>query len=209
MPVVNLENYRINYLYYLLPVDNMESVCRRGLLSHNSVRQQGLAHRDIADQQVNNRRAGKEVFGRPLHDYVPLYFTPKNPMLYRRREMQEDIVILCLDKNLIFRDGAIFTDGNAASIRTAFYDDIRYISMLDWTCIRAVRWNGIPDGTRKRCAEVLVPNQVPFNDIQRIVVKGQRALSEVYLALQSKIDNDGDVRVQVEPEIQLRWYFED
>lgn len=206
---VNLADFRINYLYYLLPVDNMESVCRNGLLSHNNAHQRGLVRRDIADPRVNSLRANKDALGVPLHDYVPLYFTPKNPMLYRRREIQEDIAILCLDKDLLFREGVIFSDGNAASNRTRFFDDIQYLSILDWSCIRAVRWYGFPDGRRKRCAEVLVPNGIPFTDIQRIIVRNQQTLQEIDRALQTETSPESRARIRIEPEIQLRWYFEE
>ena len=197
----SLADFRVNYLYYLLPVENMESVCRNGLLSHNSAHRSGLVRRDIADPRVNSLRANKSALGRPLHDYVPLYFTPKNPMLYRRRAIQEDIAILCLDKDLLFQDGVIFSDGNAASNRTRFFDDIQYLSMLDWSCIRAVRWNGFPDGRRKRCAEVLVPDHVPFGDIQRIIVQSQQTLSEVNRAVENDTGSNSRARVRVEPEI--------
>ena len=42
-------------------------------------------------------------------------------MLYKRKEMQEDIVILGLDPNLLFEPNILITDGNAAARETSFY----------------------------------------------------------------------------------------
>ena len=81
-----------------------------GLKSHN------LAERfdpeDISDPDVNERRSKPEpIHGRPVHDYVPLYFRAKNPMLCRRQDRQKDLAILCIDRSVMFVRGAIFADG--------------------------------------------------------------------------------------------------
>ena len=54
-------------------------------MSRNRAIEMDLVASDIADPDVISRRAMKVVFGKPLTDYVPLYFNPKNPMLSRRR----------------------------------------------------------------------------------------------------------------------------
>ena len=192
------EQYRINYLYYLVHVDNMLSIHRRGLLSHNVAHGRGFVTTDIADQDVVGRRAVKEVFGKPLHDYVPTYFTPKNPMLFRRREIQDDIVILCLDRDLLLQDGTIFSDGNAASGGTSFFNDLRFIGKLDFDCIRAERWSDFEDGRRKRCAEVLVPDGIPFDKIEQIVLRTEVTRPRLPDALQTRKN----------VLVDSRWYFD-
>ena len=176
---------------------------------------------DIADLNVVARRSERVVFSRPLHDYVPLYFTPRNPMLYVRRDMQDDIVILCLDRNLIFGDGAVFTDGNAASNPTSFFNDLRHLGSLDWQCIRAERWNEFEDGRRKRCAEVLVPDHIPFARVERVIVRTEETLyrlrrtlssngigGRLRRALSSIGIGAGDSGARIPSlEIQSGWYF--
>lgn len=61
------------------------------------------------------------------------------------------------------QDGVIFTDGNAANGPTNFFNDVSRLADLDWDCIRSDYWNDFPDGVRIRCAEVLVPDTVPFD----------------------------------------------
>ena len=163
--------YGIDFLYYITHVDNMPSILEHGLLSHNAAHQSGLVSEDISDSNVQELRAGKSAFGRPLHDYVPLYFNHKNPMLFVRREIQDDLVVLCVDRSLLVQDGVIFTDGNATNGPTNFFDDVSRLADLDWDCIWADYWNNFPDGGRIRCAEVLVPDAVPFDEIRRIRVR--------------------------------------
>lgn len=114
---VIMKKRKINFLYYLVHVDNMSSISQNGLLSRNRVPECDLAE-DIADENVIETRQRKTFFNRSLLDFVPLYFTPKTPMLFVRREIQDKIAILCLNKNLLLEEGIVFTDGNAASMKT-------------------------------------------------------------------------------------------
>lgn len=181
--------YRIEYLYHLTSVDNLASIIEHGLLSHNRAYREGREPTDISLQSVNDRR-GK------WHDYAPLYFNPKNPMLYRR-QYEYNIAIIFFDRNLIFQNGVVFTDGNAAHGATKDFNDIREISKLDWQCIHADRYNTFPDGRRKRCAEVLIPDMIPPQHIEQIAVRTRRDLFEL----------DENIKRQVEVVVRSELYF--
>ena len=201
--------YRINFLYYFAHVDHMASILTYGLMPRNRAQNREYITSDISNQEVQARRANRQVFGRSLHDYVPLYFTPKNPMLYAIRNIQDEVVILCFRREILSQGGTVFTDGNSASMPTRFFRDTKDIDQLDWDCIRADRWYGYKDGRRKRCAEVLVPRAVSTYEIRKMVVRNEaarrRAEQEIDLARQM-----GEITV---PEIWLeedsRWYFDD
>ena len=68
---------------------------------------------------------------------------------------------------------------------------------LDWECIRAKWWSDFEDGKRKRCAEVLVPEQIPFLHVQKIIIRTEDARSRVYETI-------GEKKIV---ELQPRWYF--
>jgi len=159
--------FRFTALYHMTHIDNISSIMTNGLLAHGN----GYQRVDISDNEVNRRRGRLEpIYQKPIHTYVPFYFNPKNAMLYRRKEIQDDIVILVFDKELIASNGAIFTDGNASSDGTWFSNDLsRLNSLPDWKILTAYRWNGFYDGRRKRMAEVLVPNFVGIDRLKRIV----------------------------------------
>lgn len=150
-------------------IDNLASIIQNGLLSHNEAYRQGLIEADISDPNVQDIRATTidPFYNRPLHDYVALYFSPRNPMLYRRREIQEDIVILGLDPHLLSDPNIIFTNGNAAASGTTYYTGISMLEHLPWKSIRERSWTDIEDGKRIKCAEVLV---YPRIDPSRILV---------------------------------------
>ena len=193
------EPYRINYLYHITHVDNLLSILNSGLLSHRRAHGGSLVIEDIADQEVINIRKWKKVpvSGKRIVDYVPMFFTPRTPMLFQRRDMQDHIAILCIDSNLLLRPGVIFTDGNAASKETNFYDTLQSLDSLDWKCIRADYWTEFEHGKRKRSAEVLVPNSIPFDYVQRIVLRTNDVEKSLHSKLRSKT------------EIKPRWYFDD
>jgi len=161
------ETPKFTALYHMTHIDNISSIISNGLLAHAN----GLKRVDISDPVVNARRARVEpIYGRAIHSYVPFYFNPKNAMLFRRKEIQDDIVILVFDKALISEYGAIFTDGNASSDGTYFSNNLTLLSSLpDWSILTAPRWKNFPDGKRKRMAEVLVPHTVGMNRLEKIV----------------------------------------
>lgn len=165
---VILNQLDISYLYHMTHKNNLENILQNGLLSHTLARA-GLNQVDIADNQVNARRERREtIHNRSIHDYVPLYFNPKNPMLFKRRDIQDDILILAIDRNLILNQNSIFTDGNAASHGTRFFNSIAQLQQLNWRCIKGEYWNDFPDGKRIRCAEVLIFLRIEIAAIKKI-----------------------------------------
>jgi ssDNA thymidine ADP-ribosyltransferase, DarT len=184
-----LERHGIDYLYHMTYIDNFASIIQNGLLSHNEAYRQGLIEADISDPNVQDIRANTvdPFYDRPLHDYVPLYFSPRNPMLYRRREIQEDIIILGLDPRLLSEPDIIFTDGNAAASETFFYTGISMLKQLPWNSIRARSWTDIEDGKRIKCAEVLVHSRIEPNRIQVVFCYSDKHRETIIIAKQGTL----------------------
>ena len=130
-------------------------------------------------------------------------------MLYVRKDIQDQLVILCLRKELLCQEGSVFTDGNAASEPTNFFNTIEDLDKLDWNCIRAVRWNEFPDGRRKRCAEVLVPNFVSTYDIQQVAVETEETAMRVAQELESEGASGRRLLMNIQVQVQPRWFFDD
>ena len=190
---------KIKFLFYLVPIDNLISISRSGILSRNRVCGNVKMLVDIADKNVIEMRKRKTICNCSLLDFVPLYFTPKNPMLFRCREIQDKIAILCLNKNLLLLEGTVFTDGNASSMGTRCFRNPMDLENLDWDCIRAKWWSDFEDGKRKRCAEVLIPEQIPFLQVQKIITRTEDARSWVYETIGEK------KKVELKP----RCYFDE
>lgn len=172
------QQYGITGLYHMTHIDNLASILSKGLLSHNQARNNNYLRTDIANNDVNVRRSHNEpIHNRPIHDYAPLYFNPKNPMLYFRREIQNNIVILEFSPLVFLKEGVIFTDGNASvhttatyNSQTQFYSDLNDLNKLDWKCINDKWWNDYEDGKRKKCAEVLIPDKIELSFLKSIHV---------------------------------------
>lgn len=151
-------------------IDNLDSILKHGLLSRNDAYEFELLSIDISALEVQNLRADKRepIYGRCLHDYVPLYFSPRNAMLYVNQEIQERIVILGIDPNVLLNPNTIFSDGNAAAQNTTFYRDAAKLDELPWNIINGQYWNDFEDGKRIKCAEVLVYPEVEVQSILTI-----------------------------------------
>lgn len=166
-----LNKFGINYLYHMTHIDNLKKMIETGcILSHNKIKNSEINHVDISDNSVNTKREKSEpIYNFSIHDYVPLYINPKNPMLFKRKNIQDEIILIAVDKKKIFYSNSIFTDGNAASNKTLFFNELSDLEKLDWKCINDEYWNDYEDGKRKKCAEVLVKDRIDFPSVKRII----------------------------------------
>lgn len=169
----------VEHLFHITHEQNIPGiVAEGGLLSHNAAHA-SRSPTDVSDPEVQKRRASVVFHGRPLHDYVNLYFRAKGPMLSARRELQKSLVVLYVTRDLLHQPGVFFTDGNAASPRTRSFSDPSDLEQLDWNCLDAEFWTDICDGKRKRAAEVLVPDRVPLAMVAKAVVLHESLRSEL------------------------------
>lgn len=127
-------------LFHMAHVDNLSSILSQGLFSHSDV----TSPFDISDKEVNSRRQAPEpIHKRLIHDYVPLYFNIKNPMLFRvQKEYGDSILILEFDREVCLLKDTLFTYNNAASSRAVFYYCVKKFSeAVPWDVINSKYWN--------------------------------------------------------------------
>lgn len=147
-----------------MPIANLESVLRRGILSHDGASK--IDHESAAMQEIQDRRDKKRVpGGLRLHQYANLYFHARNPMLYKRKDNVDSLCVLRVSTDLLHLNGVVITDQNAASDWVRFLHP-RQIGLLDFDAIFAMDWRHLNDPIAfrrhrlKKCAEVLVPHVV-------------------------------------------------
>jgi O-acetyl-ADP-ribose deacetylase (regulator of RNase III)/uncharacterized protein YwgA len=71
-------------LHFITMIANVPSIMQNGILCNRRAKQ--LQHVSIAMLEIQDLRANKIVpGGRALHDYANLYFSARNPMLYKGR----------------------------------------------------------------------------------------------------------------------------
>lgn len=190
----HLDKFRIKYLFHMTHKENLQKILQNGLKSHNYARDNSLLQKNIADNEVNDRRTRAEsIYNRSIHNYVPLYFNPKNPMLYVRKNIQNDIIILAIDRILLFEKNTVFTDGNAAANSTSFYKNTEDLKNLNWDCINAAYWNEIPDGKRLRCSEILIYPDIPTKAIQKIFCNNENTKTFV----NSHLNNLPNIKTEI------------
>jgi hypothetical protein len=171
-----LQKYNIQYVFHMTHIRNLKSILENGLLPHGN----NFQKKDISDNNVNNRRSKKEpIFNKEIHSYVPFYFNPKNAMLYKRKEMQSDIVIIVMRKEIFLKSNIIISDGNASCYQTKFYNSLNDLSHLNWNCLKDNSWNNHIDGKRVRMAELLVPQKVQLKYISAILINNDFDTSKI------------------------------
>jgi hypothetical protein len=173
-------------VYHFTHVRHIRDILRKGYLYADSVmQQQGGVPVECGDLSVKAerrlRRIGVPPYGVPA-DYVPFYFAPRSPMLYKiskggvptYQDGQEPLVYLVTTVEAAANSGqpVIFSDGNCANAITRHFSDLSLLgSAVDWDVVRATIWkNTTSDGDRmrRRAAELLVHQELPVSAVQSL-----------------------------------------
>jgi hypothetical protein len=199
-------------------VKNLQGILAAGFLSADSGvdRVAGLIV-EAADLEIKSSRRTIRVSLPPfgcVADYVPFYFAPRSPMLYKLArggvptytEGQDPLIYLLSTVETVAAAGLpwLFSDGNCAAAVTQVFDDLDLLSsVVDWEVMAMRIWKNTaedPDRMRRRMAEFLVHERVPVRCLAEIAVRNQAAKSQVERILEA---HSGSLPVRVEPD----WYF--
>lgn len=176
-----MDREEIQELHYITPLENVRSIIENGILSHRLAF--ARRHRSVAMEEIQKIRKKKQVpQGRNLHEYVNLYFSARNPMMYRLKENHAQLCILRIDPSILDLDNVIVADGNAASDYTIFWPSPQGLQKIDSEIVFADYWtdsNQIREWHKKRvkCAEVLIPDRLDPCYIMGAYVASEEAKS--------------------------------
>lgn len=182
-----MQRDELKELQYITHVANVPSICAVGILSHR--RAASLAHKSVADVEVQELRKGKRVpSGLLLHDYANLYLTARNPMLYKRicDGQIDELCVVGITTDVLDLDGVVVTDRNAAKFGCSFKSSADGVAAVDADLVARTYWGDGDALERARCwdtkfTEVLVPNGVS-PDFLRSVQVGTRAAGSTLAA---------------------------
>ncbi len=201
-------------IYHFTDVENLPGILAAGELRPHSAAPCVV---DVADETIKSRRARTEVPCGPggmVCDYVPFYFAPCSPMLYSIKSGNVDgvspeqrrLVYFVSSTEAVLGAGLrhVFTDGNASAAFTAFHEDpARLAAVVDWPLMRARYWFNTPedsDRRRRRGAEMLVHEALPFGLVSELGVYDSRARARVVRTV-------GDAGSPIAVRVRRDWYF--
>ncbi len=206
-------------IYRIVHIANLEVFLRRGgLYSPNAEPKDGLVVRTIHSTSVQASRHNHVVpcgTGGTCHDYVPFYFGRKSVMLLQLKtdrvdgytEGQAPIIYLKLTAQSVEanRHDFVFTDGHGLAYYTSWFDDLKDLDQVDWGMVNQTYWaDNAADGDRKRRkqAEFLIKNFVPWELVEEIVVLNQNVKAKVLRMLEA-YPHVHQPTVHVDP----TWYY--
>jgi len=158
----------VKALYYITAIDNMGSICERGILSYHMAKK--IPHESIAMDEIQEKRIKVMVpvadrKGISLHNFAPLYFDSWNPMLSKLRQINEKICIIALRKEILNLPGAIIADRNASSKYCKFGPSSDGLKNIEKEDVFRQNWKDQDEiieweKRSKKCAELLVPGRI-------------------------------------------------
>lgn len=158
-------------LYHMTHISNLKGILKDGLMSHNLVR----TYVDISNNDVNKRRIRNDNPHKiSLHQYVPLYFNPRNAMLFScQKQFGENVVILEIDNEVISNDYTLFSEGNAARKDSKITTNKLDLPNFKWEDINSLAWSdnyrGVDENLKSlMMSESLILNRINPKSILRI-----------------------------------------
>ena len=168
------KKYELSRVLHMTDLDNLESILGEGaILSHNEVTKKALSFEDISNESVQCGRANITIpcTNKPLHDYVPLYWGRKTPMVSALRKRNETLLFLMFSTNLLAEYDCVISDGNARSRGTTFktYTKLSDLDILSPKDINTVKYAYDEAVKRRKQAELLILNRLPLKHLLYIV----------------------------------------
>ncbi len=161
--VSTFARYGQNSLWHITHRENIPGILKHGLLCNSSLTKaiESESIFDISDPGVQaNREKLDPIYQRKIHDYVPLYINPKNPMMFKKKENLKELCLLEVSLEILNYHTFLLSDGNAASKDTKFFNSLDGVKYLPWAVLNADYWSDFDDGKRKRCSEVLISSKI-------------------------------------------------
>lgn len=175
-------NIPYNGFYHLTHISNLKSIVKNGILSRNKLHLHGIELSDISNTDIQNKRMRPEsIYGRMIHDYVPLYINPRNPFLNStkvRNTIDNLVLIEVYPHILVQQEKTLFSDGNAAEKETNFFGKKNDLEKVNWTLLQNGKWSE-DESKRVMCSEVLIPDVINCEYIQKIFINSYNNLEEV------------------------------
>ncbi len=74
------------WIYHFTHVNNLKAIRAAGFLRCDSVAREGMTRTEVGDPDIKESRRRRVIPIEPrgrVGDYVPFYFAPRSPMMYR------------------------------------------------------------------------------------------------------------------------------
>lgn len=198
-------------MYYFAHLNNLNSIITNGILPRNKILKKKFSKfTDFSNDEVQKRRQYRKIYlnGKEtnfkLHDFVPLYWVTSTPTLHAVKNIQRNLFFIEIDFSIELSGKIIlYTDGNAANIKTKFYDNYETAKeYIPFDVIDSKYWTKFEDGARKRNSEILIYNSIEPIYFKNIIVNNKSTYNYVGSIL-DKLDwigLDENFELQLNPE---------
>ncbi|MET9411999.1 DUF4433 domain-containing protein [Streptomyces sp. NPDC002935] len=205
-------------LFHFTHIRNLPGILNdKCLVSDSEMQSRGGVPMECGDTEIKSQRRLRPIKVSPggvPADYVPFYYAPRSPMLYRiskggvRTYPDGQPPLVYLVSNVAAASGVgqpyVVSDGNCASAITDHFNSLESMEqVVDWSIIGAQIWaNTTNDGDRmrRRMAEFLVYEQLPVSALTEVATYDR----EHALLVERLLD---DASVDLPVTVRREWYY--
>jgi hypothetical protein len=205
-------------LFHFTHIRNLPDIlAEKCLVSDTAMQGRGGVPVECGDIGVKGERRTRRVKAAPHGvpaDYVPFYFAPRSPMMYKigkggvptYQDGLRPLVYLVATIGDVAATGQpyVFSDGNCANEITDHFNRLDQLSeVVDWGIIGAHYWaNTVDDGDRmrRRMAEFLVHERLPVEALSEVATYDREHADHVRGLLEA-------ASVDLPVTVRREWYY--
>lgn len=203
-------------LFRITHIANVPAILELGGLICASSPRTAPGFVNIGSTELIDKRSKRVVPvppGGTLSDYVPFYFTPFSPMMYKiktghggitQRQNSEIVIFVTSVPKLVERQIVfLFTNQHAYSADTIYFDSPTQLDKIDWALLRSRNFktdDSDPGKSLRYQAEALIHRHVPLDAIFGIGCYDESAKAALDTKLRAA---SAEIDVKITP----RWYF--
>jgi hypothetical protein len=178
------DKYELGDVLHMTHVSNLESILASKVISSKAkLTETNKKYTDISNSSVQDGRSLITIpcSGHELHQYVPLYWGKKTPMVASLQGQNDDLIFLQFTADLLEDHDCVVSDGNARTNGTIFreFKEITDLEILDPKSINTVKYAHDAEIKRRKQAELLVHDFIGLEHLKCIICHNEDVKSKV------------------------------
>lgn len=183
-------------LYHLTKLDNLDSICKKGLLSRKSLEDENGDFSNIADSAIIAKRRERGIL-----DLIPFHFHAYSAFDYTvmNKYPNDNFIYLCLHRDYARKNNfKILPRHPLSTVSIELYDYSSGFNEIDWDAM-AIENNDDEYVKSVKMAECLAPSPIGIDTISKIGVPNEEIESKVNSILEyNNIENRPYVNINKE-----------
>lgn len=176
-----LSSIGISYVYYLTHKSNLQVNIFEGIMTKTEFEKTNNQFNNIESRQRFQTKyyIKDPIYGKDFNNYVEIFFNPRNSINTIRKDAQKKLVLIALDRALLYKAKLIFSYGDCTSNKSIISKNFEILKHFDWNCIVNKTTNNDKNCDFAKNSSALVKNKISSDYIKKVYCFDNETFEEI------------------------------